>query len=71
MVRFFAVLYIKQISENDNKKLPIIAGGILVLLAFTIFFTHAYPTWFIIAGLIISIPSTLLGHELNLNKIDG
>ncbi|WP_209391257.1 hypothetical protein [Chryseobacterium sp. RR2-3-20] len=54
---------IKLISKNDNKKLPIIAGSILTLSAVANFFTLPHPTWFIIVGLIIFIPSTLLGYK--------
>jgi len=54
---------IKLISKNENKKLPIIAGCILTLSAIANFFSLPHPTWFIIVGLIIFIPSTLFGHN--------
>ena len=55
---------IKLISKSDNKKLPIIAGCILTLSAIANFFSLPHPTWFIIVGLLIFVPSTLLGHKL-------
>lgn len=62
---------IKLISKNDNKKLPIIAGSILTLSAVANFFTLPHPTWFIIVGLIVFIPSTLLGHKFYKLQTNG
>ncbi len=56
---------IKQISQNDNKKLPLIAGSILTLSAIANFFSLPHPTWFIAVGLLIFIPCTLWGHKLS------
>ena len=61
----------KVISKNDNEKLPIIAGIILTISAIANFFSLPHPTWFIIVGLIIFIPSTLLGHKLYKLKSNG
>jgi len=54
---------IKLISKCENKKLPIFAGSILTLSAIANFFSLPHPTWFIIVGLIIFIPSTILGYN--------
>lgn len=62
---------IKLISKSDNKKLPIIAGCILTLSAVANFFSLPYPTWFIVVGLLVFIPSTLLGHKLYKLKSNG
>lgn len=62
---------IKLVSKNDNKKLPIIAGSILTLSAVANFFTLPHPTWFIIVGLIVFIPSTLLGHKFYKLQTNG
>ena len=62
---------IKLISKNDNEKLPIIAGIILTLSAIANFFSLPHPTWFIIVGLIIFIPSKLLGHKFYKLKTNG
>lgn len=62
---------IKLISKNENKKLPIIAGCILTLSAIANFFSLPHPTWFIVVGLIIFIPSTLLGHNIYKIKRNG
>lgn len=64
-------LLIKIISKNENKKLPIIAGIILTLSAIANFFSLPHPTWFIVVGLVIFIPSTLLGHKLYKIKTNG
>lgn len=62
---------IKLISKSDNKKLPIIAGCILTLSAVANFFSLPHPTWFIVVGLFVFIPSTLLGHKLYKLKSNG
>jgi len=62
---------IKLISKSDNKKLPIIAGCILTLSAVANFFSLPHPTWFIVVGLLVFIPSTLLGHRLYKLKSNG
>lgn len=62
---------IKLISKNENKKLPITAGSILTLSAMANFFLLPHPAWFIIVGLLIFIPSTLLGHNSYNLKSNG
>lgn len=62
---------IKLISKSDNKKLPIIAGCILTLSAVANFFSLPHPTWFIVVGLLVFIPSTLLGHKFYKLKSNG
>lgn len=62
---------IKLISKSDNKKLPIIAGCILTLSAVANFFSLPHPTWFIVVGLLVFIPSSLLGHNLYKLKSNG
>lgn len=64
-------LLIKMISKNENRKLPIIAGIILTLSAVANFFSFPHPTWFIVVGLLVFIPSTLLGHKLFKIKANG
>lgn len=64
-------LLIKIISKNQNSKLPIIAGSILTLSAVANFFSLPHPTWFIIVGLLIFIPSTLLGYKIYKGKTNG
>lgn len=55
---------IKLISKSDNKKLPIISGCILTLSAIANFLLLPHPTWFIVVGLLVFIPSTLLGYKV-------
>lgn len=57
-------LVIKWISKNNNQKLPIIAGCILTLSAVANFLSLPHPIWFMVVGLLVFIPSTLLGHKL-------
>lgn len=54
---------IKFISKSKSKKLPVIAGTLLTFSAIVNFFSLPHPTWFILVGLLIFIPSTLLGHN--------
>lgn len=54
---------IKKISQSDQKNLPIIAGIVLTLSAVANFTLLPHPTWFIIVGLLVFIPCTLLGHS--------
>ncbi len=61
---FLCGLLIKAISKIENKTLPIIAGVLLTLSAVANFFALPHPTWFIVVGLLIFIPSTLFGHKL-------
>jgi len=68
---FLCGFLIKLISKSDNKKLPIIAGCILTLSAIANFFSLPHPTWFIIVGLLIFVPSTLVGHNLYKIKTNG
>jgi len=60
---FLCGFLIKLLSKNNNKKLPIIAGSILILSAISNFLLLPHPTWFIIIGLLVFIPFTLLGHK--------
>jgi hypothetical protein len=49
--------------------LPIIAGVVLTLAAIANFFLIPHPIWFIIIGLIVFIPSVLIGHKFHkINK---
>jgi len=57
-------LLIKMISKAENTILPIIAGAILTLSAVANFFSLPHPTWFIIVGLVVFVPSTLIGCKL-------
>lgn len=68
---FFCGFLIKLISKNENRKLPIIAGAILTLSAVANFFSLPHPTWFIVVGLVVFIPSTLFGHKLYRLKANG
>jgi hypothetical protein len=64
-------LLIKVISRNENKKLTLIAGIILTLSAVANFISLPHPTWFIIVGLIVFIPSTFLGYKLYKRNTNG
>ena len=64
-------LLIKFISKSDTKRLPIIAGCILTLSAIVNFFSLPHPTWFIIVGLLVFIPTTMFGHNFYKIKPNG
>ncbi|MBL7790021.1 MAG: hypothetical protein JNL75_09375 [Chitinophagales bacterium] len=55
---------IRLISKSESTKLPLIAGTILTLTAVINFLSFPHPTWFIIVGLVIFIPMTLLGFKI-------
>ena len=65
---FLCGLLIKKISKSNKQSLPIIGGIILTLSAVTNFYLLPHPTWFIIIGLLVFIPSTLLGYALPKKK---
>jgi hypothetical protein len=54
---------IRLISKSTHKKLPLIAGLILTLSAIANFTMLPHPTWFVITGLLIFIPSTYIGFD--------
>ncbi|MCU0322319.1 MAG: hypothetical protein MUE72_07880 [Chitinophagaceae bacterium] len=64
MGSFFCGLLIQLIGKNPNKKLPIIAGSILTVSAIANFVLLPHPIWCIVVGLLIFIPSTIIGHQL-------
>lgn len=55
---------IRLISKSESTKLPLIAGTILTLTAVINFLSFPHPTWFIIVGLVVFIPMTLLGFKI-------
>lgn len=68
---FLCGFLIKWISKNESKTPPLIAACILTLSAIANFFSLPHPVWFIVAGLLVFIPSTLLGHKLYKQKSNG
>lgn len=60
---FLCGLLIKRISHPEKKILPIIAGILLTLSAVANFSLLPHPTWVVIFGLLVFIPSTFLGHS--------
>lgn len=65
---FFCGYLIKWISRSNNKTLPLIAGIVLTLSAVSNFYMIPHPTWFVVAGLLVFIPITFLGHRLKKGK---
>jgi len=61
-------ILIKWISKSSSKKLPIIAGGVLTLSAIANFFLLPHPSWFVIIGLLVFIPSAYFGHSIFKSK---
>lgn len=68
---FLCGLLIRLISRSSDKKLPFIAGIVLTLSAVTNFYLLPHPTWFIVVGLLVFVPSAMAGHQLILNKSYG
>jgi hypothetical protein len=68
---FLCGLLIRLISRSSDKKLPFIAGIVLTLSAVTNFYLLPHPTWFIVVGLLVFVPSALAGHQLILSKSYG
>ncbi|MBP9082519.1 MAG: hypothetical protein KBH11_05555 [Bacteroidia bacterium] len=68
---FLCGLLIRLISRSSEKRLPLIAGIVLTLSAVTNFYLLPHPTWFIVVGLLVFVPSALAGHQLILNKSYG
>ena len=61
---FAAGFLIRFISKSDSIKLPFVAGAILTLTAVINFLSLPHPTWFVIVGLVVFIPMTLLGFKM-------
>ena len=61
---FLCGYLIKRISRKQDKTLAIIAGSLLTLSALINFFALPHPTWFMVIGILLFIPATLLGHQL-------
>lgn len=61
---FLCGLLIRLISRHARRTLPLIAGGILTLSAIANFLSLPHPAWFIILGLLVFLPATLLGHAI-------
>jgi hypothetical protein len=66
---FLCGLLIRIISRSANKSPAYIAGLFLMTAGIVDLFVIPYPVWFIIAGLLVFIPFTLLGHSVMKNKI--
>ena len=60
---FLCGLLIKLISKSNRNMLPLIAGVLLTLSGILNIFSLPHPTWFIVVGLLIFIPSVLMGHK--------
>jgi hypothetical protein len=60
---FFAGFAEQTISRSSGLILPIIVGGLLTAAAIWNFVMLPHPTWFVVFGLLIFIPFTLIGHK--------
>ncbi len=60
---FLAGFVEKTVSKTSGLMLPLIVGITLTIAAIVNFATLPHPTWFVILGLLIFIPVTLLGHR--------
>lgn len=57
-------LLIRIIGRSTSLRSPLIAGIVLTLSAVLNFVLLPHPTWFIVCGLVLFIPGTLLGFRL-------
>jgi len=60
---FLAGFAAKTISRSNGFLIPLIIGGLLTVGAIANFVMMPHPTWFVILGLLIFIPITLIGHR--------
>lgn len=58
-----AGMVVAKVSKSSDKKLPIIVGSILTVLAIINLSMIPSPIWFIVINLLIYIPFVLLGHS--------
>jgi hypothetical protein len=50
--------------ESPGLTLPILVGVLMTIGAIINFVTLPHPTWFVIVGLLVFVPFTLIGHRL-------
>jgi hypothetical protein len=55
---------IKFISKSENNVLWIIAGGVLTASGVANIFALPQPTWFVVVGLLVFLPSVYAGFRL-------
>lgn len=61
----------QKISQQQNNLLPIIIGSILTASGALNFYLIPHPMWFVIAGLVVFIPSVVVGWNLALRMAVG
>ena len=61
---FVCGLLIRLIAKSKDITAPFLAGLFLLCAGIVDMFSVLYPTWFIITGMLIFIPITLLGHAI-------
>jgi hypothetical protein len=49
--------------ESPGMTLPLIVGGVMTLGAIVNFVALPHPIWFVIVGLLVFIPFSLIGHK--------
>ena len=57
-------LLIRIVSRSNDRSPAYIAGLFLMTAGIVDIFMYTYPLWFIISGILVFIPMTLLGHSL-------
>lgn len=61
---FVAGLFVRRISTQAGMLLPLVVGGILTVSAVLNFYMLPHPVWFVIVGVLVFVPSVLLGHSI-------
>jgi len=68
---FVCGLLIRLISKSGNKISAYLAGLLLMTAGIVNMFTIEHPTWFIVIGLFIFVPFTLLGYHSGKSNAKG
>ena len=61
---FACGMIIKFISKSEKLLLPLIAGGVLTASGVANIFALPQPTWFVVVGLLVFLPSVYAGYRL-------
>ena len=61
---FLCGMIIRIISKSSNKTPAYIAGLFLTTAGIVDVFMYTQPLWFTVAGVVVFIPTTLLGHSV-------
>jgi hypothetical protein len=61
-------IVVRKISKVENYRLAYIAGGLLTLAWVYNFMNIPHPVWVVVIGLLLFVPSVILGYRWGLKK---